>query len=379
MSESSILWVGGSSALARTYFEEVHPARGLSKIIVAAPELPPWPFPEGVTFAPLDLASEESIRSLFTRSLKINTLVLSVRLSLVWAKPQEHARLVQHLDLLLRCAADAGCTSVLHISSIAVADHVETQHMIRESDPLPPLEQIKSPYDRFKLESEHAVDRVCSADSRVHVWTHLRLSGIFSNDPRCIQCSAIRNQALVSLKTPVAIDFNSSKNASHAMALVLQRQMLRSGSYSGRHLFFYTRGTLSPVPYWTHVADYRRANGIWYGLMLPGWIGEVAVPVMRAAMRAAGTDLAGSLDYLMAVASHEHSADNSLFRSSFPEIARVEETILECFQRLRVRNEGKGGDAKQNASSSVWMLGGAIIALLVLMIVVNMAVASSSP
>ena len=101
----------------------------------------------------------------------------------------------------------------------------------------------------------------------------------------CIQCTAVRQQAFVSLAAEACIDFNSSRNVGFAIALVLER-MLAAGSakakgsvaagasgaeapFLGRRLYYYTRCTPEPTPYWRHVADFRQANGIWYGLWLP--------------------------------------------------------------------------------------------------------------
>ena len=118
------------------------------------------------------------------------------------ARPEEHEQLAQHISLLIQLAAWHGCSSVLHISSIAVADHVTTQHLVTEDDPVPPVEALSSPYDRFKLRCEQIVDTTCAANrSRIKTWTHLRISGIFSNDPACIQCSAVRQQWLVSVRS----------------------------------------------------------------------------------------------------------------------------------------------------------------------------------
>ena len=361
MTGARVLWVGGTSALARTYFEECHPARGVSSIIAAAPWKPAWSLPKDVAFVELNLSSQESVRSLFERLPHgVDSIIFGVRASLVYGTPEEHEMLSNNLELLLRSGAAAGVTSVLHISSIAVADHVTSQHMIRETDPVPPLEQIASPYDRFKLRSEHVVDTACSDLPGVKVWTHLRISGIFSNDPRCIQCTAIRRQALVSLATTACIDFNSSRNVGHAIALVLERQhagthphdLPSNGSTTmqptGRQLYYYTRCTREPAAYWHHVADYRRANGLWYGLWLPGWVADLLVPLMRKAMEAIGTDFAKSLDYLMAVASHEHSADNSAFRTAFPDIQGSEESIFQCFLRLRNRQDAQRREHKKN-------------------------------
>ena len=41
------------------------------------------------------------------------------------------------------------------------------------------------------------------------------------------------------------------------------------------------------------------------------------------------------IDSLMAVATAEHSADNSKFRQAFPSLAPQEESVYECFARIR--------------------------------------------
>ena len=358
---SSILWVGGTSSLSRTYFEEVHPTHG-QPTVVAAPALPSWPLPPDVGFVELDLTSEASVATLFSRlPHKVDALVLSVRCSLVWSRPEEHEQLCQHVALLLQLAAWHGVTGVLHISSIAVADHVTAQHLVREDDPVPPVASLSSPYDRFKLRCEQLVDSTCAANaSRVKVWVNLRISGIFSNDPACIQCTAVRRQWLVSVRSLAAIDFNSSRNVSLAIALVLARMrgardragsgsvhgLLPTSGFSGAQLFYYTRATRAPVPYWHHVRDYRRAHGIWYGVFLPSWLSDKLVPPMRHAARRVGTPLATSLDYLMAVATAEHSADNRRFRAAFPELESMEESVHECFARIRARREQLQGRSR---------------------------------
>ena len=349
-----VLWVGGTSALARTYFEEVHPARGVPKVTVAAP-LPRkrlswgWPnWPKGVQFVELDLTSEESVSTVFSRLKEpVDALVLGARASLVWSSPDEHERLSRHLALLLQEAAKHGVTSVLHISSIAVADHVVAQHLVREDDPVPPVEALSSPYDRFKLRCEQIVDASCAANSdRIKVWTHLRISGIFSNDPECIQCTAIRRQGLISVRSVSAIDFNSARNAANALALILERMHAATGpsnktgrGFSGRQLFYYTRSTQEPVPYWHHVRDYRAATDMRYGLFLPAWVADVSVPRMRRLASGIGTPLGLSLDYLMAVASAEHSADNTRFHTAFPQMAAMEESVFDAFDRIRKLRE----------------------------------------
>ena len=355
-SSGTTLWVGGSSALARTYFEELHPNASMGHVIVAAPRRPDviadgWCLPADVSFVELDLLCHESVRTLISRLPspgRVDALVLSVRLSLVWSRAEDHERLAEHVGDLVRVAASCGCKTVMHVSSIAVADHVTPQHLISESEPTPPADALPSAYDRFKARSEAAVDGACAGASGVRAWTHLRISGIFSNDPRCIQCTAVRRQARLGLRQQEAIDFNSSRNVCHAIALVLGRH--RTGGARGprgRAVFYYTRPAGAPVPYWRHVDAYRRAHRVRIALWLPRWLADGTIRHARAAARVLGRvaasrlgarlavcHLARALEYLLAVASTEHTADNRAFRAAFPQIDEREETIEQAFERI---------------------------------------------
>jgi hypothetical protein len=290
---TTVIWVGGTSALARTYFDEVHPTvRDRLHIVVAAPALPSWTLPKvGVSFVALDLLDVKSVDSFFSRPELLDTyrtgpsvMIIGVRLSLVWAGSRQ-STLAAHLGRLISRAAVAGCLGVVHISSVAVADHVVSQHNVSESAPLPALDAYHSDYDRFKRLSEVIVDDECtkaneraalSGETRMMVWTHLRISGIFSNDPACIQCTAVRNQAYISAYSSTCIDFNSSANVSHAITLLVERIVrvvtaqpasadpsvpvecaANPDGHRVQRVYYYTRATTEPVPYGALVADYR--------------------------------------------------------------------------------------------------------------------------
>ena len=287
------VWVGGTSALARTFLDEVHPkVCHRLRIIVAAPTPPAWNLPPTVEFVKLDLLSEASTATFWQRlPSAVDALILGVRLSLVWAGCRQSA-LTQHLHQLLLGASmsAAGCRAVLHISSVAVANHVVAQRNVGEDAPLPKLDAYRSDYDRFKRLSEDIVDAACTAAPERMAWTHLRISGIFSNDPACIQCTAVRNQSRVSCYSSTCIDFNSSSNVAHAIALLLPRLAATSAmpSPEGSHppperVYYYTRATADPVAYGSLVADYRAAHGIWFALWLPSSLYVGVVGVLRAA------------------------------------------------------------------------------------------------
>lgn len=96
--------------------------------------------------------------------------------------------------------------------------------MVKESDPLPPIEEYKGPYDLFKRASEEIIGRVCS--ERGLSYCHLRLSGIYSNDKGCIQVSSMSLQCPIAAYIPTALDMNSSKNVANAIDLIITRYIL---------------------------------------------------------------------------------------------------------------------------------------------------------
>jgi hypothetical protein len=177
---------------------------------------------------------------------------------------------------------------VLHLSSVAAVDHLTTQHFVIEEEgdenenhtatgSLPPLSTYRAPYDRFKRESEDMIARICrqaakkestaqSLSARTKKsYCHLRISALFSDDERCIQCNALGLQAYLGAEMPLAIDCNSSLNVANAMYFLLtvagaQHQQLKRLD----HVYYYTRPlSLSiPVPYGYYLREYRRAYGI---------------------------------------------------------------------------------------------------------------------
>jgi uridine kinase len=328
----TIFWIGGTSALTRTYFDEL-PFPPDDRLIVAglAGEAGAVrSLPVGTHFVSLDLTSPASVRTLFSRAaavvcgaaasdeakegqvrerkgiegranggkgnekkvdegvdegaaddapprLLIDTLIIGVRMSLVWGG-ERHMSLTSNLDTLVRAALSHGARGVLHISSVAVADHVKDQIMLKESDALPPIETYAGAYDRFKRISEDIVTRVCTegvaggstggstggskvgskAGSRVGgrtdptgiettstngsgssgslatrspatrtqpvLFSNLRIGGIFSNDAgSCIQCKSLALQALVGCYLPKCIDCNSSRNVCQAIHMLVEQ------------------------------------------------------------------------------------------------------------------------------------------------------------
>lgn len=172
----NVIWVGGTSALARTYVEEIggrptyqhfrmrflmvghEPPTAVAEDDVASFGVE-HSSPTGLvaSHTHLDLASRESVRTLFDRLPKYSgpaVLVVGVRPPLVEAPkwPQwmrgssdrssssqssavesnvvstaDNLDLVASLEFLVHVAAQSGVLGVLHVSSIAAADHLRPQ------------------------------------------------------------------------------------------------------------------------------------------------------------------------------------------------------------------------------------------------------------
>ena len=102
-SRPTVLWIGGSSGLASTYFEELKPPR--ESFIVCGPDPRPQPpHPSSpYPFVECDLMSHASVRTLFTRleadpdvTTPVHTVILGVRLSLL---STDHEKLGVHLKV----------------------------------------------------------------------------------------------------------------------------------------------------------------------------------------------------------------------------------------------------------------------------------------
>jgi nucleoside-diphosphate-sugar epimerase len=244
---AATLWIGGTSALARysclayfvvvvvvlvvlvqvkgekrkpnvatrrTYIEELPDKR---HVILAAPEYPTWLLPAHTSFVKLDLLSRASMSTLMARALevsalKVDTLVFGVRAPLVFGSQTRHLDLFANVRSLIEHAHAAGVQSVLHVSSVAVMDHLVLQANVNESHPLPhPSHYVgkgggKGSYDFFKRMCEDLISEVC--EEKGMEYCHMRISGIFSN-PGCIQMSTMKLQAYVGFNIQTAIDFVS--------------------------------------------------------------------------------------------------------------------------------------------------------------------------
>ena len=303
----------------------------------------------GCDFVSCDLTgmSEARAQEIFQRSysgMNISKIVIGVRPKLFTANIRDPTprKMLEGIEILLRYACrNHKIDFVLHISSVAAADHLREQVYVSEFVPLPPKSEYTAPYDSFKRDSEDCITEICNDHRVPHC--HLRLSAIFSDDPSCIQCSALGLQSRIGAFTPIAIDCNSSLNVSKAIRALLMEASKEKPKI--RTVYYYTRPLHleQPVPYGFYLQEFRKAHSIttfsfWIPFCLVTWFTGIlhwiaklfpSVPYMEAA------------DYLMQVASREHSFDCSLLAGDFWNLRKEEETIFECFVRRRKVLEGK--------------------------------------
>jgi hypothetical protein len=279
-------------------------------------------------------------------SCGVDTLVFGVRAPLVFGSQTRHLDLLSKVKSLIEHAQASGVQCVLHVSSVAVMDHLVAQDNVSEVDPLPPLAKYKgqgTSYDYFKRMCEDLISEVCEAKRMEYC--HLRISGIFSN-PSCIQMSTLKMQAYIGVNIQNSIDFNSSLNTCVAMSLIMTR--MRAPKKTNKHpcarVYLYTRSTPKPVSYGDLILSYRNAHSI-AGLWLPMWVmtlflcvSQIGFLLMRLTRVPAISSLAESLEYLLGVVNVSHTFDNSLFKLHFPEILKQEESTDACFRRVREKH-----------------------------------------
>lgn len=355
MLADGVLWVGGSSGLARTFFEErVGPLEGERFICTGVePDAPEWLLSvPSLAYVPLDLTSAASVGTLFQRLPHgAGTLVIGARLPLLGSGA--HTTLLPQLGALVAAAAVAGVRRVLHVSSVAAADHLRAQRGVDEEAQLPPLSEYAGEYDVFKRCSEEEIGRACEAAGLPHV--HLRLSAIFSNEPQCIQVRALALQAHAGAYLPVLLDANSSRNVCTALRLLLER--LEAEAASVRRLYYYTRPRGPAVPYGEHLVAYRAAHATSPAVWLPYLAVAMLVALWHAAVRHTPLGrLAGarSVDYLLQVSSRDHTFDNGRIHRDFPSLAASEESLVRAFRRIEARALQRRRAGRRRRGTALW-------------------------
>ncbi|KAG7352571.1 hypothetical protein IV203_008619 [Nitzschia inconspicua] len=371
--EDATLWIGGTSSLARTFFVNYdhvvknppgdwQPNRrkwiltGLERDppqwITALPKIIPVQYISlnltGMTTAEVNNFLVQLNDNDFSN---ISSIVFSIRPFLFdkYIYTDVGDRMVKGLKLLMQHLVVnlPRLHFILHISSVAAADHLRTQAFAKETDLDPPLTDYTAPYDRCKRQSEDIISSVCHENNLSCI--HLRLSAIFSDDRGCIQCSALSLQGRVGCYLPLAIDCNSSLNVSKAVYVLLGKSGESPMSQSQQSVYYYTRPlTLpKPVPYGYYLSEFRRAHDIDSpSIWVPLWMVTSFVTLVHWLAHFNQRYLARKVpyldaaDYLLQVAAREHSFDNGAFRelmrNEIEQAAFTEETILDCFKRRKI-------------------------------------------
>lgn len=332
--EVTTLWIGGSSSLARTYVNKYGP-QGLL-LTGLEPSAPEWAIHAHYEHINLQTLTDNEAKEIPQKYPTITRIIIGVRplLFAAYTKTKDPEEMVAGIKLLLEAALQEWKIHlVLHISSVAAVDHLRSQCFLSEEDPIPPLKDLIATYDIFKRSCEEKIDGTCSS-FKVPV-SHLRLSAIFSDDRKCIQCTALSLQSRIGPFLSLAIDCNSAANVASAISVVLAKQP----SQVGPVYYYYTRplSLERPVPYAYYLQTYRRAYAIENAsLWIPIWIVTYFVVVFHwiASWNSLfAIPYVDATDYLLQVAGREHSFNNGKFGREFPEIK--EENILECFTRRK--------------------------------------------
>jgi len=356
------LWLGGSSSLARTYVNQFG-SKGLV-LCGLEPEAPKWIRGQGISYVQIDLANltdDESLIFFEQFSANITSIVVGVRplLFAPYIDKLHSERMVKGIQKFLchACAELEDLEFVLHISSVAIADHLRSQHFMSETDPHPPLSECKASYDIFKRRSEEEITGICGQYQIP--FCNLRLSAILSDDVSCIQCSAMNLQGRIGCYFRHPLDFNSSVNVSRAIDLIISRSEMigdeidsendtdetldRSSPKAIQQVYYYTRPLLlpRPVPLGYYLEEFRKAYQLEYtSVWIPCWIvawliaffhwfASATSPALKSnQQRSHPIPYVEAVDYLLQVGSREHSFDCSRFAADFPELE--EETIREC-------------------------------------------------
>ena len=339
-----VLWLGGTSSLARTYINEF----GSDNLILSGskPDPPAWVDGCRRPYVALNLltVTESEATSLMKDFPEISMIIVGVRPRLFahFVDPSIHHMMTQGLSLVIEVACKEldNLSFVLHLSSVAAVNHLQSQHYWSETQPLTDLSLYRFPYDIFKRRCEEEISEICQRNNVRNC--HLRLSALFSDDPKCIQCCALDLQCRIGCYLRVAIDCNSSVNVSRAIDLLLVRSEEALGNCADtsiKTMYYYTRplALRDPVPYGYYLQEFRRAHRLRYTVSIPQWVVTCFVSLFHwvAAWNCYfGLPYLDSVDYLLQVASREHSFDCTRFAEDFPEIQ--EESIHECFVRRNV-------------------------------------------
>ena len=380
--KQKILWIGGSSQLTRSYCSAYGLADENDELYLCGVE-PSCPFPilsDNAHYIAQDLTRLKSnnplpqnLQDVLNRG--ITAVIVSIRPVLMTSMSNEEAwqynqKMLDGLEILLQTAIATGSVrQLIHISSVAAANHLQAQVNHSEEDDAKEAALLKdedlAPYDRFKRHSEALVTKVCTAATTSSseaasdlLFTNLRISGLLFEDGNCIVTKGFELQARLGVYIPSKVDMNPARNVATAIRLILSRmeklQRERHGRQSKNNqgttaaaadfpsMYYYTRPTLTkdPIPM-SHIAIiYQKVWDLqWWECLWTPFCLYVAFIYLLYLI---GLTVLGNMlpyvqatDYLLRVSLLEHSFDNTRFQRDFPEIGRLEISVAECFQNRR--------------------------------------------
>lgn len=393
-----VLWIGGSSGLAHSYFN-AFPAEDSNRtwIAVGVERMKPTWLPSHVTFLTADCTQTKQgkkagVQSLLERLPRpIHQIVISVRPPLISARNNAQMELYLHsmvvgLEQILVALQDE-VQRVVHISSIAAIGHLHRQHLVTERDGFfgeVSSHELTYPYDRFKRATEELVLRLFPASSTASastIATNLRLGAIFTDSPHCIQCSVLGWQARIGPYLTTPIDANSGRNVAQLLYHLLHAPTNQQSASSPpplpitattellphlptplKPIYYYTRSTPKPVPYGDYLQDYQQAYELVWKIRIPVFVVQGFVMFLHILTILVGpyVPFLQSIDYLCQVTREEHSFDNSLVQQDLIQVLQskqqqlsltprdatdnfCKESVLECFQRRRKYLQSKEG------------------------------------
>jgi hypothetical protein len=264
-------------------------------------------------------------------------------------------KILNGLEVLLQAAIATGSVrQLIHISSVAAANHLQPQVNHGEDDNLELMakgDKDLAPYDRFKLQTEALISRTCTASSapRDLLHTNLRISGLLFEEGRCIVTQSFELQARLGVYIPSKVDMNPARNVSSAIRLILSKmeKLQRNHSATKRsaprfpNLYYYTRPTLTklPIPMYDITLVYQRVCEFqwWQYSFTPFWLYVAFIHTLCHLASLLGKLLPylQATDYLLRVSLLDHSFNNTRFQQDFPEIGKMEISVEECFEERR--------------------------------------------
>jgi len=246
------LIVGGAAHLGAHLVEAL--LRGPEPIAITVMDLRPYAGPraEQVVSVLGDLtAADDCARVLGSGSFDVVFSMVTPNLRKATAEEFERVN-VDGIRTLVGACRHGEVRALVYVSSIAVLDHFRDHIDVDETEPLPPIEQYRSPYDRSKRLGEQLI---LAADRPGALRTcSLRMGGILSSMSD-ITLSSLTASVVLTQNESKPIDMIYGGDAAFALVLAMQGLLERPDEVGGEP-FFITKGrAIRSFEYATWVAD----------------------------------------------------------------------------------------------------------------------------